>query len=159
MKLSVKITVSVVLGFALLVTGIAGYCFGLVVQQKYDNRFAAMWELSVAIRLHKALSVGDYDFAQREAINSIAHGEAHLSDGTEFWKWRVLFHESLDGIYDTGFRRATLAKIIGMRRVEPNIVCPIELHPELAAFVPRTEVEQHCLDFYAKWDPKESAAR
>ena len=150
MKIYFRIAVCIVSGLALLVTG---YCFGLVVQQKYDIRFAAWWEMTAAMKLHKALSVGDYDGARRDAINHMVHGEMHLDDGLEFGQWDILLRESLDNHLGTGFHRAALAHIIGMRRMEPNIVYPLALQPELDAFTPRNESEQKCLDWYASYDP------
>ena len=149
MRTRIKIAVCVVSGFALLVTG---YCSGLVVQHKLDTRFAAVWEVGEAMKLHKALAVENYDYARHEVMCHMMHGAMHLNDGLEFGELRYLFHESLHGQLDTQFHRSVLARMTGMHRAEPEVGFPIELQPELDAFTPRTQNEQKGLDSYAKWD-------
>ena len=150
MKIHIKITVGVVSAFAFVVTG---YCFGLVVQHKRDSRVEAAIELEQAMKLHKALSVGNYAYAQWDAKCRISDSLLHLDSSLEFDSLPVLFRESLSAEYDTGWHRASLARIIGMHRVKPDFKFPAEMQAELTAFVPHTGSEQHALDSYAQWYP------
>ena len=150
MKRFIKIAVCALSAIALLVIG---YSAGLLIQHKRDVRFEATIKMVTAMKLHKAISVGAYDYARRDAMCSMMDGAIHVSDDWELNELPFLFRDSLTCDWATGWHRAALAHMIGFHRVEPGTGFPKELQPELDTFVPRTQIEQNVVNSYAKWDP------